>query len=96
MLLDEQLEPEERMVRETAYAYAQEKLLPRVTESFRHERSDPEIFREMREPHATNSATKAMWNGWRLSHRAQRTEMTSMRKAWEKSFQLWQPAPRKK
>ncbi len=47
MLLDEQLEPEERMVRETAYAYAQEKLLPRVTESFRHERSDPEIFREM-------------------------------------------------
>jgi len=47
LLLDEQLEPEERMVRETAYAYAQEKLLPRVTESFRHERSDPEIFREM-------------------------------------------------
>src|SRR6476469_1994527 len=47
LLLDEQLEPEERMVRETAHAYAQEKLLPRVTESFRHERSDPEIFREM-------------------------------------------------
>ncbi|MEP6942772.1 MAG: acyl-CoA dehydrogenase [Betaproteobacteria bacterium] len=47
LLLDEQLQPEERMVRETAHAYAQEKLLPRVTESFRHERTDPEIFREM-------------------------------------------------
>ncbi len=47
MLLDEQLAPEERMVRDTAHAYAQEKLLPRVTEAFRHERSDPGIFREM-------------------------------------------------
>jgi len=35
------------MVRDTAHAYAQEKLLPRVTEAFRHEKSDPEIFREM-------------------------------------------------
>jgi len=49
LLLDEQLDSEERMVRDTAYAYAQDKLLPRVTESFRHERSDPEIFREMGE-----------------------------------------------
>jgi len=47
LLLDLQLVPEERMVRETAHAYAQEKLLPRVTEAFRHERSDPAIFREM-------------------------------------------------
>ena len=38
LLLDLQLTPEERMVRETAHAYAQEKLLPRVTEAFRHER----------------------------------------------------------
>jgi glutaryl-CoA dehydrogenase len=49
LLLDEQLTPEERMVRDTARSYAQEKLLPRVTESFRHERSDPAIFREMGE-----------------------------------------------
>jgi glutaryl-CoA dehydrogenase len=35
------------MVRDTAHAYAQEKLMPRVTDAFRHERSDPEIFREM-------------------------------------------------
>jgi len=49
LLLDEQLNSEERMVRDTAHAYAQEKLLARVTESFRHERSDPAIFREMGE-----------------------------------------------
>jgi glutaryl-CoA dehydrogenase len=47
LLLDEQLATEERMVRDTARSYAQEKLMPRVTEAFRHERSDPDIFREM-------------------------------------------------
>jgi glutaryl-CoA dehydrogenase len=35
------------MVRDAAHAYAQDKLLPRVTEAFRHEKSDPGIFREM-------------------------------------------------
>jgi len=47
LLLSEQLTEEERMVRDAAHAYAQEKLLPRVTEAFRHEKSDPDIFREM-------------------------------------------------
>jgi len=47
LLLDAQLTEEERMVRDAAYAYAQDKLLPRIRESFRHERSDPEIFPEM-------------------------------------------------
>jgi glutaryl-CoA dehydrogenase len=47
LLLGEQLTDEERMVRDTAHAYAQDKLLPRVTEAFRHEQSDPAIFREM-------------------------------------------------
>ena len=37
------------MVRDAAHAYAQDKLLPRVTDAFRHERSDPAIFREMGE-----------------------------------------------
>ena len=49
LLLGEQLTEEERMVRDAAHAYAQEKLLPRVTEAFRHEKSDPAIFREMGE-----------------------------------------------
>src|SRR6185503_11341970 len=32
---------------ETARAYAQDKLAPRVLEMFRHEKTDPSIFREM-------------------------------------------------
>src|SRR5204862_2007078 len=47
LLLDEQLTEEERMVRETAHAYAQEKLLPRITQAFRHESTDLAIFTEM-------------------------------------------------
>lgn len=49
LLLREQLSEEERMVQDTAYRYAQEQLLPRVTEAFRNEHTDPEIFREMGE-----------------------------------------------
>ncbi len=47
LLLEAQLVEEERLVRNTARAYAQAKLLPRVTDAFRHERTDPAIFREM-------------------------------------------------
>jgi glutaryl-CoA dehydrogenase len=47
LLLDEQLHEEERMVRDAAQAYARDKLMPRVIEAFRHETSDPAIFREM-------------------------------------------------
>src|SRR5262245_39357188 len=46
-LLAQELHDEERSVRDSAHAYAQEKLLPRVTEAFRHEKSDPAIFCEM-------------------------------------------------
>ena len=46
-LLDEQLTDDERMIRDTAHAYAREKLLPRVADAFQHETTDPEIFREM-------------------------------------------------
>ncbi|MBM7043958.1 acyl-CoA dehydrogenase [Rhizobium lusitanum] len=47
--LVEQLSDEERMVLDTAHSYAQEKLSPRVLEAFRHEKTDPTIFREMGE-----------------------------------------------
>lgn len=47
--LDSQLTEEERMVRDTARAYANDKLLPRVIEAFREEKTDPSIFREMGE-----------------------------------------------
>jgi len=49
LLFDSQLTDEERMVRDTAHAYAQERLLPRVREAFRNEHTDPAIFREMGE-----------------------------------------------
>ena len=48
-LLDQQLTEDERMVREAAAAYCQERLQPRVLEAFRHEKTDPSIFREMGE-----------------------------------------------
>ena len=49
LLLDQQLTDDERMVREAAAAYCQDKLMPRVLESFRNERTDAAIFREMGE-----------------------------------------------
>ena len=47
LLLDQQLSHEEQMVRDTARAYCQDKLAPRVLDMFRHEKADPSIFREM-------------------------------------------------
>ena len=39
-LLEFQLTEDERMIRDTARAYAQEKLLPRVTEAYLEEKTD--------------------------------------------------------
>jgi glutaryl-CoA dehydrogenase len=47
LLLEEQLTQDERMVRDAAHAYCQDKLAPRVLEAFRNEKTDPRIFREM-------------------------------------------------
>ncbi len=47
LLLDAQLTEEERMVRDAAHRYAQDKLAPKVLEAFRHEKSDLAVFREM-------------------------------------------------
>jgi glutaryl-CoA dehydrogenase len=49
LFLDDQLTEEERMVRDTAHAYSQEKLFPRIRDAFRNEKTDPAIFREMGE-----------------------------------------------
>jgi glutaryl-CoA dehydrogenase len=45
--LDAQLSADERAVRDAAATYCQERLAPRVLEAFRHEKTDPAIFREM-------------------------------------------------
>lgn len=47
--LDDQLSEEERMIKDAAHDYCQGQLLPRVTEAFRHEKTDASIFREMGE-----------------------------------------------
>ena len=45
--LDSQLSEDERMIADSARAYAQEKLQPRVTSAYANEETDPAIFREM-------------------------------------------------
>ena len=45
--LEGQLSDDERMMRDTARAYAQDKLQPRVVDAFANEQTDPAIFREM-------------------------------------------------
>jgi glutaryl-CoA dehydrogenase len=47
--LDDQLSDEERLIRDAARAYAQERLLPRVTDAYLNEHTDPAIFREFGE-----------------------------------------------
>ena len=54
LLLDTQLSDEERMIRDSARAYAQERLMPRVQDAFRNERTDRSIFNEMGE----------LWPAW--------------------------------
>ena len=48
-LLEDQLSDEERMIRDTAHEYCQEKLMPRVASAYLEERTDREIFHEMGE-----------------------------------------------
>jgi glutaryl-CoA dehydrogenase len=47
LLLDQQLTEDERMVRDAARAYCQDKLASRVIDAFRNEKTDPAIFPEM-------------------------------------------------
>ncbi len=49
LLLDSQLDDDERMIQDSARAYAQEKLQPRVIRAYREETADPGIFAEMGE-----------------------------------------------
>ena len=44
-----QISEDERAVRDTAHAYCQEQLAPQVQHAFRHEKTNPDIFRSMGE-----------------------------------------------
>jgi glutaryl-CoA dehydrogenase len=49
LALDGLLSEDERMIRDSASAYAQDKLMPRVADAYEREFTDPEIFKEMGE-----------------------------------------------
>ncbi|MBA1190338.1 acyl-CoA dehydrogenase [Pseudomonas entomophila] len=68
LLLDQQLTEEERMVRDSAEAFAQDKLAPRVLEAFRHERTDPAIFREMGEVGLLGATIPEQYGGSGLNY----------------------------
>jgi glutaryl-CoA dehydrogenase len=68
LLLEQQLSQEERMVREAARAYCQDKLAPRVLEAFRLEKTDEKIFREMGELGLLGPTIPAEYGGPGLSY----------------------------
>ncbi len=47
LLVEDQLTEDERMIRDAARGFAQDKLLPRIVEAYAQETVDPSIFREM-------------------------------------------------
>ena len=47
LLIEDQLGEDERLIRDTARAFAQDNLLPRIVAAYANEITDPEIFQEM-------------------------------------------------
>ena len=68
LLLEQQLDQDERMVRDAARNYCQKKLAPRVLEAFRHEKSDAKIFREMGELGMLGPTIPAQYGGPELNY----------------------------
>jgi glutaryl-CoA dehydrogenase len=68
LLVEQQLTQDERMVRDAAHAYCQGKLAPRVLEAFRHEKTDPAIFREMGELGLLGAVIPTEYGGPGLSY----------------------------
>ena len=67
-LLDQQLTEEERMIRDAAQAYCTDRLMPRVRDAFRHESTDPSIFREMGELGLLGPTIPTQYGGPGLSY----------------------------
>lgn len=67
-LLDDQLSEEERMVRDSARAYASEKLAPRVLEANRHEIFDRDIMLEMGELGLLGSTIDEQYGGANVNY----------------------------
>jgi glutaryl-CoA dehydrogenase len=62
-LIDEQLSEDERLIRDTARAYAQEKLAPRVVDAYLSEHTDRAIFNEMGELGLLGVTVKEQYGG---------------------------------
>ena len=67
-LLEQQLDAEERAVRDAAAAYAQSELAPRVLKAFREGRTDPILFREMGALGLLGSTLPSDYGGAGLNH----------------------------
>ena len=68
LLIEQQLSDDERQVRDAAHAYCQERLAPRVLEAFRHETTDPAIFREMGELGLLGATIPEQYGGGGLNY----------------------------
>ena len=67
-LLEDQFTEEERMVRDTARAYAQDKLMPRVIQANRNETYDPALYPEMGALGLLGSLAPTQYGGSKLGH----------------------------
>src|SRR3546814_210391 len=68
LLLEEQLSVEERMVRDAARAYCQDKLMPRILEANRHEIFDRAIMTEMGSLGLLGATIPEAYGGAGVSH----------------------------
>jgi glutaryl-CoA dehydrogenase len=68
MFLDNQLTDEERMIRDTAHDYCQEKLQPRVLEANRNEVFDREIMRELGQLGLLGATLPAKYGGSEVNY----------------------------
>jgi glutaryl-CoA dehydrogenase len=66
--IDNQLAEDERAVRDTSQQYCQDRLLPRIQDAFRHERTDVAIFREMGELGLLGSVIPEEYGGAGLNY----------------------------
>lgn len=66
--LEEQLSEEERMLRDAAREYAQQRLLPRAGPAFMEERCEPEIFAEMGALGLLGATIPTAWGGAGVSY----------------------------
>jgi glutaryl-CoA dehydrogenase len=94
LLLEDQLGEEERLVRDTARAYCQDKLQPRVIAAFREEEFDREILSEMGELGMLGSTLPEEHGGAGLSHVAYGLIAREVERVDSRRRTIWSAASR--